>query len=635
MNKYIEAIEKMKQGDFLASYEEFTKIISENKKDYFAIFYRALIDFLHLNQFMDQSIADFEFCITEKSPFETSAKAYLTIFYSNNDEPHKSIIYGTECLKNGTELTLDVNFALSKSYYQIGDYFSLLKSLEHINKCIEIDEDENVDFYVCKVDLLLTLNKLEDADNTLNTIYSNFGGSFSYYYLKAKLRLLEYRATNDCQKLNSAIRDIDLSLQYEENSFTAVSLKIEILSVYKKKEEALKLLETVKDEYEEDGYLVEKFKIYEEIGEVDTILKLGEEYLKHQESWRIYYSIAFIKSKTAQSREEILELKDLYEKAFNLNPEIFIYNELYRLNFILNKDEENLKLTDYLCELHPNDGRLTYLKAECLHRMHFDYDDVVETMSKSHDEGYLEDLRFLTIITPLIEKPKSVYKALKAFQKNDLMKLSSWMKRKMGLRYLYGEEGYKQDIVKASELITSAYCDESDDSCMIATYARLLELTEQHNEAFIHYNKAYIAECNEVMPACNCAHGYLAHAYMQGIGIEKNIEEAAKLIKLGIELSKGCSSNIVIYLYAYFALLNREGFDLNLAKQYLEGKYPFCRYEISRPMMLKLIYKRLGLDTTEIDKTIKLCIKYGEKSNKKYYKLNKDLDLIYPSLNNY
>ena len=51
--------------------------------------------------------------------------------------------------------------------------------------------------------------------------------------------------------------------------------------------------------------------------------------------------------------------------------------------------------------------------------------------------------------------------------------------------------------------------------------------------------------------------------------------------------------------------------------------------------MLKLIYKRLGLDTTEIDKTIKLCIKYGEKSNKKYYKLNKDLDLIYPSLNNY
>ena len=270
-----------------------------------------------------------------------------------------------------------------------------------------------------------------------------------------------------------------------------------------------------------------------------------------------------------------------------------------------------------------------------MHRLHYDYDDVVEQMNNAHDKGYLEDIRFLTLITPLIEKPKSTYKALKAFAKSDLGKMNTWMKRKMGLRYLYGEEGYKVDIVKASEIITAAYLEEKDDSCMIATYARLLELTNQPEQAFIHYNKAYIAECNEIMPACNCAHGYLAHAYINGIGTQKSITEAQKLIKEGISIAKDCSSNIVIYLYTYFALQNIEGFDLNTAKTYLEGKYPFCRYEITRPMMLKLIYNKIGLPTDELNKIIKESIKYGEKSNKKYYKENKDKTLIYPSINNY
>ena len=635
MNKYLAAIEKMKQGDFLGSYEEFSNIISMNQKDYFAIFYRAVIDFLHLNSNIEQTINDFEQCVKEKSPFANNAKAYLTIIYSNNDEPHKSIVYGNDALKEGTELNLDVNFALSKSYYQIGDYFSLLKSLEHINKCIEQEPEEIVDFYVCKVDLLLTLNKLEESAEVLNMIYTKFNGSFTYYYLLAKLQLLEYRASQDNIKLEKSLRNIDLALQYEEDSFTAVMLKIEILSVLKKKEEALKLLATVKEEYEDDAYLVERFKVYEEIGEIDTILKLGEEYLQNNESWRIYYSIAFFKSKTAQTYDEIIELKNLYLNAFKLNPEIFIFNELYRINFILNKDEDNLDLLNNVCDLYPNDGRLIYLKAEAMHRLHYEYDDVVEIMNEAHDKGYLEDIRFLTLITPLMEKPKTVYKALKAYTKSDISKMSPWMKRKMGLRYLYGEEGYKVDIVKASEIITTAYTEEKDDSCMIATYARLLELTKQDNEAFIYYQKAYIAECNEIMPACNCAHGYLAHAYLNGIGTSISIDEAQKLILEGINIAKDCSSNIVIYLYTYFALQGYKHFDLLISKKYLEGKYPFCRYEITRPMMLKLVYKKLGLNTDDLDKTIKQCIKYGEKANKKYYKENKDKDLIYPSINNY
>lgn len=635
MEKYLVAIEKMKQGDFLGSYDEFSNIININPKDYFALFYRALLGFLHLAEKLEQSIDDFERCIKEKSPFLNQAKAYLSILYSNNDEPNKAIVYGLDALKNDTELKLDVNFALSKAYYQIGDYYSLLKSLEYLNNCINEEADEIVDFYVCKVDILLTMNNLTQADETLNTIYYKFGGSYTYYYLLSRLQLLQYKNSQNKEFLEKSLRNIDLALHYEENSFTAVMLKIEILSVSKMTEDAFKLLETVKDEYEEDAYLVEMFKIYEEVDNIDEIYRLGYNYLEKEESWRIYYSIAFFKSKTAKTYEEIMELKTLYLKAFDLNPEIFIFNELYRINFILNKDDENLELTNNLCHLYPNDGRLVYLRGECLHRLHYSYEDILEAFNQAHDLGYLEDLRFLTLITPLLEKPKTVMKAIKEFSKIDYHELNPWMQRKMGLRYLYGEDGYKVDIEKASEILTSAYMSENEDSCMIATYARFLEITEQYNEAFIYYQKAYISECNEILPPCNCAHGYLAHAFIQGIGIETSLEDAKKLVLEGIELSKDCSSNIVIYLYAYFALQDTEGFDILTAKTYLEGIYPFCRYEITRPMMLKLIYEKLKLNTKEIEKTIKLCLKYGDKSNKKYYKENKNNKLIYPAINNY
>ena len=49
-------------------------------------------------------------------------------------------------------------------------------------------------------------------------------------------------------------------------------------------------------------------------------------------------------------KEEIIEVRDLYQKSYNIEKKIFIYNELYRLNFVLNEDSKNVELTKELEE---------------------------------------------------------------------------------------------------------------------------------------------------------------------------------------------------------------------------------------------------------------------------------------------
>ena len=239
------------------------------------------------------------------------------------------------------------------------------------------------------------------------------------------------------------------------------------------------------------------------------------------------------------------------------------------------------------------------------------------------------------MIIPLVKKPGKLYKHLKKYKDAEPSSLSPWMARKIGIRYLYGEEGYSKDLKKARKYLEHAYSELQDESCMTSTFGRLLEVEEKYDEAFKYYFKAYELQKEELISECNCATGYLAHAYINGIGTNQDVELAAKLILEGIEQLKDKSSNIVIYLYSYFALLGKEGFNLETAKELLELVYPFYRYEITRPMMLKRVYIKLGIDTKKIDDVIWDCRWLGDSMNSKYYFKNRKKDIIYPAFNNY
>lgn len=634
LTKHMEAIDTLKNGEYEEAYKKFSRIYENDKNDYLALFYRAVTAFTHFPSKIEQTINDFERLIAINSPFKYQSMAYLVMIYCNN-EAEKAIKYADEAIKHNPELYIDLNFALSRAYFEYGDDASLRKSLEYIDKCIEKDEGETSDFYICKVEILITLGKFEQAEEILDLVYTKFGGSLNYYYLTAKLKIAIYNKINDASFLDQALSDLALANQYEENNCSVVLLKVEIYALKKEKEKALKELEKAKEFFDDDSYLVEQFKIYEELGEDDIIVKIAYEYLKEHESWRIYYSLGFFLAKTAKSLIEIEELKSVYLKAYNLNKEIFIFDEIYRLNFILSCDYENLELLEDLIKLHPEDGRLRFLLGETKHRLNYNYDDVLNEFNASYELKYLDEFKYLTLIMPLTIEPKKTAKKLKKYQKKDFHPSDIWLLRKLGIMYLYGEDGFKQMPNFAESILE--YCNNivTEEACMKTALGRAHELNHSSMAAFKCYEEAYQAELAEALPVCNCANGYLAHAYINGIGTNVDEEKAKKLILEGISFLKEKSSNIVIYLYAYFALKGDKRFSLSTALSYLETKYPFYRYEISRAIMINIIRKKLSLSTKNSQEYIKLCLKQGNKTVKKYYNENKNKDLIYPLFNNY
>ena len=171
---YKNAFDKINSGDQLGAYEEFSRILEEHPDDLFATFYRALVGFSSVPDKLEQTINVFEKVAKSKGTFQVPSMSYLSILYSNLEETLKAIEYGEKVLKLGTELTLDINFALSKAYFQLGEINNLKKSLEYINKCIEEEPEEISDFYVCKVDVLANMNLYEEALEVLSIIYSKF-----------------------------------------------------------------------------------------------------------------------------------------------------------------------------------------------------------------------------------------------------------------------------------------------------------------------------------------------------------------------------------------------------------------------------------------------------------------------------
>jgi tetratricopeptide (TPR) repeat protein len=248
----------------------------------------------------------------------------------------------------------------------------------------------------------------------------------------------------------------------------------------------------------------------------------------------------------------------------------------------------------------------------------------------AHERGYIDDVELLDEISGLVENPKSLEKMILKHQSDPLNTLDPWSKRKIGVRYLYGDDGYKQNFDKAIQYLTIADNELSDKACMKSTMGKYYEFTGDYNLAFNAYEKAYDIYVNDLFNPCNCSVGYLAHAYYNGIGVEKNVDYAKELVLSGInKLGINCS-NSVIYLYAYFALKGEKDFDLNQAAKLLSSTHTFDRYEISKFVMLRQIYLKLGKNTKDVDLYIKRCLKFASKSAIKYYKENIKKEVSYP-----
>ena len=641
----LEAISLMQEGKFEEAYESFSKLAKTYPNNLEAIYFRAIIDFGHLKTHFDQTKEDFFLLANKKNPYQLPSIQLLTVIYDLDDDFDNVIIYGPKALelleKSDNvivELRLDMCYALARAYFHKFTSKELEKGLYYINKCFEYSEDAEMEYFLLKIDILVALKRYDEAKDTIAKAQSSFGNAGDLYYAKEKVSYsiaLDKIAKEDesyKDDLNDALGYLDIYEKYSKNKYVIALTKVEIYSALKEYDTALSILDGLTDENNLESVAIEKIKIYESSCRIDEAIALCKNILETNDSWKIKYSLGYLLANDLKTVDQIKECLRLQYEAYTASQETFILYEICMLNNKLLKYEENyLLLKEHYKEGIPfNDGKGAYILAVMAQSSGKDYDEQVKYYYMAHERGYIDDVELLDEISGLVENPKSLEKMILKHQSDPLNTLDPWSKRKIGVRYLYGDDGYKQNFDKAIQYLTIADNELSDKACMKSTMGKYYEFTGDYNLAFNAYEKAYDIYVNDLFNPCNCSVGYLAHAYYNGIGVEKNVDYAKELVLSGInKLGINCS-NSVIYLYAYFALKGEKDFDLNQAAKLLSSTHTFDRYEISKFVMLRQIYLKLGKNTKDVDLYIKRCLKFASKSATKYYKENIKKEVSYP-----
>lgn len=642
----IEAIKLMQENKFEEAYDAFSKLIEENPKNYEAIYFRSIVDFGHLKKHFPTTLSDFNYLSSFKNPYQIPSIQLVTIMYDMDDEYDMVIEKGKVALelleKNNNspvDLKIDIYYALARSYFHKYSNSDLTKALIYIEHVFEeLKEDADLEYYLLKVDILIGLKKYDIAKSVIAKAQANFGNAGDLYYAKEKLSYaigLDKISKGDesyVNDLEDALRYLDIFSNYSDNAFVIALTRVEIFTALKRYDDAIEILDTLitKDNIVE--IMIEKIKVYETSGNIDPAIKLCEEYLENNDSWKIKYSLGYLILSKGDTIENINQSLSLQYDAYKDSKESFILYEICFLNNKLFRYEENYDLLKehYRAGIPDSDGKGAYLLAVMAQAIGRSYDEQVEYYHEAYLRNYIDEIEYLDEIAGLVDDPSKLTKLILKHQADKIEDLDAWSKRKIGIRYLYGENGYKQDFNQAKVYLELAFKELEDKACMCSTMGKFYEFKHDFNNAFKHYNEAFKIYNNQPFNPCNCSVGYLAHCYYKGIGVEKDIEKAKDLVLSGIYAMGKNSSNSVIYLYAYFALNEEKDFDLKLAKELLSSTHTFDRYEISKFVMLKQINKKLNINDKDLDLMIKRCLKFITKEAKLYYKENIKQEVSYP-----
>ena len=643
----LNAIKLMQEGKLEEAYLEFSNNFEANPKNYEALYFRAIIDFGHLKTHTAQTIFDLKLLANCKNNFTASAMQLLTLLLDVNDDFDGVIYYGKKAIENmevanGVNFISDLYFALARAYFHKYSSDDLKNALKYINLCIESSKDEfEIDYLLIKVDILIGLKEFDKAKLAIDDVQHHFGSSGPLYYIKEKLNFamgLDIKQKDQVlaeEYFTKAIEYLDIYEKYSTDKILIAFTKVEILNQLKRYDDSLKLLDEVTNDENEVEVMIEKIKIYEYLEQYETAVDLCREYLKTKSSWKIEYSLGFLLAYNAKTDDEILECLDYQYKAFEKANESFILYEICILNNKLQRYEENYKLLNEFYKNNAYDGRGAYLLAVMAQTLSKPYEEQLSFYKMSYDLGYINEIEFLDDVLGLAEDPRPYIKLALKHKNDDLEILDPWSKRKMAIRYLYGDDGYKQDFNKAYTFLEYALKELPDKSCIYSSMGKYYEFKNKPEDAFKLYEKAYGLYTLDSYNPCNCASSYLAHAYLNGIGVEKDVAKAKKLVLEALKEKGKYSTNGIFYLYAYFALTLEEGFDLAYAKELLELTSTFNRYEVSKYLMISKINKKLKLDDKVNQKRLKRALKFADKYSKEYYKKNKNKAIIYPHLKDF
>ena len=641
MSKYSKLKVLVQEGKYQVAYDEYSKIINESPKAYDAYFERALIDCYYLRENYPVSKEDLLLVFHHNKKLAKKVPMFLTIICDTLRDFDNAIYFGELALKDGyitpEENLLEVHFALSRSYYMRGssieDYTS---ALGHIDICTGINDDLSEELMLCKCDILLILEKYDDVLKIVDHLFFTSKVLPVFYYFKARALYGKASSKND---FKNALESFEFYLNYEPNDYYSLIYKAACLRAMGLVNKAVEVYEKLKNENNQDDVVSEIIRTYEQSGKIEEAERYASNYLKEHNSWQVKYSLAMLFAKKAKTIEELNTAKDLLEDSYLQTKNDIVAESLIQIYRRLGLDEENYSFLKAIV-LTSKDGRFAYYLAIEAFRYKGSYEETETYLKKAYDLGYFNHQEYLDMLMSFTKEPHKYYKQIKKYSiehdkkalEKGVASLPLGSTHKLACRYLYGMYGLKPNLDKAIKYGKKCYELLENDCCMAILYGRCLEFARRYDEAFKVYKKANDSARSGFRTLCQCSYGYLAHCYINGIGTDKNISEAKKLILEGISVYKDKSDCSVLALYAYFALTKEEGFSIELAKEYLSKDSSFALYDSSRYKLL------MELDKENYNKWFKMLkesLKYDAILAVDYYNKHKDDQIFYPFLNNY
>lgn len=642
--KYKIGLDFLKNDEYENAYNAFTNLINKNPQDYKARAYRGIISAVFLNKDDEAIYQDLKLGIN--APFGISSKIY-SLFSDvcfNVRRFDEAVEYANKAIKINS--ASDTNYLLLTRYYvyEKNDPKLLNTALEYIDYLMSKFPDDELT--MLRAHALIKLNRFDEIQPLVDKLFFSSTNLDNAYLIQADSIFFNPNSSED--DLKNAISSYQEAITLIKDIDLKVDIYLKISEIHKQLHQFVELLnvsETIlelsndnpiaifnkavsfsgKNQYDEAISLLEdNMELFP-----DNLKELSNKFLalwyyekaSNTQDLKIAVNYALENAKREVNPMNYSLLLELYESLYDYE-NFNIYSDLY-MN-IYSKMPQGYYAKGYSLFLKgkPFKQYIKYYKKAAKLDKSFNKDLILLT----YDRTKRDNKSFLKI-------KQNMFTLINSGLKDDAL----WAYRFASLGYLYNEYGFDVNYDEALTLINYSIT-QNDNSCDNSLKGAIFLKTNQNlDKAYELFNKAHIDFIN-YKTTCSCGSSFLARMYLEGIHVEKDEEKAMEItLDSYKKANKYMHSNSAI-LYAYFVLLNKENFNIEIALSNLKNVENELYYNSPVFYMIKQIYLKIG-DINKADyyhKRMKESLLFEGKTIK--YEMIQKLksnDIFLPPFNNF
>lgn len=650
MNKYQYGINLINDGKIEDAYNYFTQLVNENPKDENALYLKIqTMEFLGVdpNEILEQ------YYILLKIMKKFNNEIYYKIAMTNNriENYDEAIKYAKKAIIGDDNISINCHYILAVAYFFKNQPETVAEALNEINISIDYTEDfQELEFYYSlKIDILDYLKKYEQMEKLINEIYFKINKLEIVKELEAKILIARdahetlvnenydrrylketKKVFEDYLKINPKNSDIMKTLYN-------INIDLELFEDAKLLLEKLKSIEPIS----EREIIEEEFFLADKINKCEGIEKKYQELKEiYPTNWVVPYCAAYYLEDYCKFKEDYLKLYEYSDLGYQMEENLETLRMIVISNYGLKKYQENVNLMERYLEEHEETPMYNHLLANAYHYANYPYDLIDHVLDKEYQSyNFNDDKLFDRMFTSeaIIKKPTIFKPYFNLIYKKFLNQLNDFQLRKMIIKMIYGLNINKIDYKQALKLIEKQQKNNYEISCLYAIKGQIYERILNNNiEAFNNYKQAYeIFLKDDEIDKCTCPIAYMAHSYLNGIGVNKDEDAAKKLIFDAINTYEDDVNGNIIYLYAYLYLTDKIEADYKEIIRLLRLNKAFNRYEITREVLIEQVCKKANIINDYAVEGLKNALKYDSILAKKYYKKNKNNLYYYPFINSY